>query len=110
MDVADHSRSPRRHNAFQRLLALNGALFYKGNLAELLLAANIVEREEPIQQKLGTAVAIRAMRDTVLVRIEGVQACAFSDSLEQWPLHYRRGLIDGLFFDESGNARTAMGS
>ena len=50
------------------------------------------------------------MRDTVLVRIEGVQACASSDSLEQWPLHYRRGLIDGLFFDESGNARTAMGS
>ena len=51
MDVADHSRSPRRHNAFQRLLALNGALFYKGNFAELLLAANIVEREEPIQQR-----------------------------------------------------------
>lgn len=48
------------------------------------------------------------MRDTVLVRIEGVQACASSDSLEQWPLHYRRGLTDGLFFDESGNARTAM--
>jgi hypothetical protein len=85
VDVADHSRSPRRHNAFQRLLALNGALFYKGNLAELLLAANIVEREEPIQQKLGTAVAIRAMRDTVLVRIEEYRPARF-------PTHLSNGL------------------
>jgi hypothetical protein len=35
------------------------------------------------------------------------KACASSDSLEQWPLSYRRGLVDGLFFDETGKARTA---
>jgi hypothetical protein len=46
------------------------------------------------------------MRDTILVRVEGVQACAASDSLEQWPLHYWRGLLDGLFLDENGKPRT----
>lgn len=86
---------------------LSGAHFYKGILAERLLAANIVDLDEPIQERLGTAVAIRAMRNTVLVQVEGVEACANSDSLEQWPLHYRRGLVDGLFFDENGKARTA---
>lgn len=87
---------------------LDGAHFYKGNLAERLRAANIGDLDTSIQQKLGNAVAIRAMRDTVLVRVEGVQACASSDSLEEWPLHYRRGVVDGLFFDENGRVRTTQ--
>jgi hypothetical protein len=87
---------------------LDGAYFYKGNLAERLRAANIGSLDTSIQQKLGTAVGIRAMRDTVLVQIEGVEACASSDSLEDWPLHYRRGIADGLFFDENGNVRTTQ--
>lgn len=84
---------------------LDGAVFYKGNLAERLRAANIADLDTSIQQKLGNAVGIRAMRDTVLVQAEGVQACANSDSLEDWPPHYRRGVVDGLLFDENGNAR-----
>jgi hypothetical protein len=86
---------------------LDGAYFYKGNLAERLRAANIGDLDTSIQQKLGTAVSIRAMRDTVLVKVEGVQACASSDSLDEWPLHYRRGLVDGLFFEENGKVRTS---
>jgi hypothetical protein len=84
---------------------LDGAIFYKGTLAERLRAANIGALDASIQQKLGSAVGTRAMRDTVLVQIEGVQACARSDSLDDWPLHYRRGVVDGLLFDENGNAR-----
>lgn len=85
---------------------LDGAIFYKGNLEERLRAADIASLDPSIQQKLGNAVGIRAMRDTVLVRMEGVQACADSDSLDDWPPHYRRGVVDGLLFDENGNART----
>jgi Abortive infection C-terminus len=85
---------------------LDGVHFDKGNLAERLRAANIGDLDTSIQQKLGTAVGIRAMRDTFLVQIEGVQACASSDSLDEWPLHYRRGVVDGLFVDENGNVRT----
>ena len=85
---------------------LDGAHFYKGNLAQRLLAANIGDLDTSIQQKLGIAVGIRAMRNTVLVMVEGVQACASSDSREEWPLHYRRGVLDGLFFDENGKVRT----
>lgn len=87
---------------------LDGAYFYKGNLAERLRAANIGSLDTSIQQKLGTAVGILAMRDTVLVQVEGVQACASSDSLDEWPLHYRRGVVDGLFFDENGKARATQ--
>jgi Abortive infection C-terminus len=87
---------------------LDGAHFYKGNLAERLRAANIGDLDTSIQQKLGTAVGIRAMRDTVLVQVEGVRACASSDFLEEWPLHYRRGVVDGLFFDENGRVRTTQ--
>lgn len=45
------------------------------------------------------------MRGTFNVMIEGVDACAESDSLTEWPLNYRRGLVEGLFFDEAGNFR-----
>jgi len=85
---------------------LDGASFYKGNLAERLRAANLSVLDSSIQQKLGNAVARRAMRQTVNVRVEGVEPSAVSDSLTDWPLYYRRGLIDGLLFDDNGNART----
>jgi hypothetical protein len=85
---------------------LGGSHFYKGQLARRLVAANIGELEPPLQQKLGTAVGIRAMRNTVLVMVEGVGACASSDSLAAWPLDYRRGVVDGVLFDENGVART----
>jgi hypothetical protein len=86
---------------------LDGVSFTKGNLAERLRAANIGDLDTSIQKKLGMAIGIRAMRDTFLVQIEGVQACASSDSMDEWPLHYRRGVVDGLFFDDSGKVRTS---
>jgi hypothetical protein len=85
---------------------LDGRHFYKANLAERLHAANIGDLDTSIQQKLGTAAGIRAMRHTILVQVEGVEACASSGSLDEWPLHYRRGVVDGLFFDENGKVRT----
>lgn len=87
---------------------LGGSNFYTGQLARRLVAANIGDLEAPLQQKLGTAVGIRAMRNTFLVRIEGVEACASSNGLEEWPLPYRRGVVDGLLFDENGTARTTL--
>jgi hypothetical protein len=85
---------------------LGGTSFYRGDLAERLLAADLSNLEDAIQQRVGAAVAERAMRDTFNVRNEGVDACAESDSLTTWPLHYRRGLVEGLLFDQSGNVRT----
>lgn len=89
---------------------LETGTFYGGQLASRLKAANLRDLDEPIQQKLGAAVAQRSMRETFLVRIEGVDACAKSDSLDLWPPHYRRGIVDGLLFDENGQARTNSGA
>lgn len=85
---------------------LHGGVFYGGELAQRLRAAQLSSLDGPVQQKLGTAVGIRAMRDTFNVRIEGVDACAASDSLAEWPTHFRRGVVDGLLFDENGRVRT----
>lgn len=84
---------------------LDGQVFYSGQLAERLRAANIAELDEAMQQRLGTAVGIRAMRETFNVRIEGVEACGESSALDRWPRGYRRGVVYGLLFDESGRAR-----
>jgi hypothetical protein len=85
---------------------LNGGVFYSGQLADRLLAANIAELDEGMQQRLGSAVGIRAMRETFNVRIEGVEACADSSALDQWPRGYRRGVVYGLLLDDGGRART----
>lgn len=85
---------------------LNGGVFYGGQLAERLRAANIDELEEAMQQRLGCAVGIRAMRETFNVRIEGVEDCAESSALDRWPRGYRRGVVYGLLFDDAGRART----
>lgn len=85
----------------------DGQTFYRGDLSERLRASDLINLEPAVQQKVGSAVAERAMRGTFNVMIEGVDACAASDSLTEWPLHYRRGLVDGLFFDEAGNVRAS---
>lgn len=85
---------------------LSGAVFYGDQLAERLRAANIGELDEALQQRLGSAVGIRAMRETFNVRIEGVDACAESSALDRWPRGYRRGVVYGLLFDDAGRART----
>jgi hypothetical protein len=42
-----------------------GRCYVSACLRDAQLAANIVDREEAVQQRLGTAVAISAKRDTV---------------------------------------------
>jgi hypothetical protein len=85
---------------------LSGQTFSRGQLAERLRAANIAELDEAMQRRLGSAVGIRAMRETFNVRIEGVDACAESSALDEWPRGYRRGVVYGLLFDDAGRART----
>ncbi|MFN3002400.1 abortive infection family protein [Mycolicibacterium wolinskyi] len=85
---------------------LNGGVFYGGQLAERLRAANIADLDGAMQRRLGNAVGVRAMRETFNVRIEGVEACAESSALDRWPPDYRRGVVYALLLDEAGRART----
>lgn len=74
--------------------------FYRGDLARRLAAARLNELDPAQLRQLGVAVGRRAMRETFLVRDEGVHACADSEDLDQWPPHFRVGVLNGLFFDE----------
>lgn len=74
--------------------------FYRGDLARRLAAARLNELDPTQQRQLGVAVGRRAMRETFLVRDEGVRSCADSEDLAQWPPHYRVGVLNGLFFGE----------
>lgn len=40
------------------------------------------------------------MRETFLVREEGVEACAASRDLTEWPYEYRLGVLNGLLFND----------
>jgi Abortive infection C-terminus len=81
---------------------LDGAIFHTGELAARLAAANLPELDLPEQHLLGVAVAHRAMRDTGLVKLEGVEACATTPGTDVWPAGYRAGLVEGLFLDPGG--------
>lgn len=81
---------------------LDGATFYRGDLAERLAAARLVKQQEADQYMVGFAVARRAMRDTFLVMEEGVEACTESTDLERWPVGFRVGLLNGLFLTADG--------
>lgn len=81
---------------------LEGAIFYRGDLAERLSAARLSECDEGDQYQVGFHVARRAMGDTFLVMEEGVEACTESPDLERWPLGYRSGLLNGLFLTANG--------
>lgn len=79
---------------------LSQSTFYSGDLARRMAATRLNDLEPTQQRQLGVAVGRRAMRETFLVRAEGVRACADSDDLEQWPPDYRIGALNGLFFSE----------
>jgi hypothetical protein len=81
---------------------LDGGTFRTGELAARLAAANLPELDLPEQHLLGVAVAHRAMRDTGLVKLEGVEACATTPGTDTWPAGYRAGLVEGLFLDPGG--------
>jgi hypothetical protein len=81
---------------------LEGATFYRGDLAERLAAARLAEHDEADQYQVGFHIARRALRDTFLVMEEGVVACTESPDLDRWPLGYRIGLLNGLFLTADG--------
>lgn len=81
---------------------LDSGIFRTGQLAARLVAANLPHLDLREQHLLGVAVAHRAMRDTGLVKLEGVEACATAPGTDTWPAGYRAGLVEGLFLDPGG--------
>ncbi|WP_329169464.1 abortive infection family protein (plasmid) [Streptomyces sp. NBC_01267] len=80
----------------------SGTVFYGGDLAARLEAANVPRLEKSEQHRLGVAVGQRAANETNNVRVEGIRACA--NQPEQWPDAYREGVVQGLFVNEDGQA------
>lgn len=80
----------------------NGSVFYSGDLAVRLEAANIPGLEQPEQHRLGVAVGQRAANETFTVRIDGIRACALHP--DRWPDSYREGVVHGLFINADGQA------
>jgi Abortive infection C-terminus len=86
--------------------ALQEGIFYRGDLRKRLQAIDLPELEAPDQRLLGVAVGHRAMRDTFVVKDEGVEACALQPDLLAWPIDYRAGLVEALFLDREGYVDT----
>ncbi len=84
--------------------ALREDVFYGGDLAERLQAANVPDLVEHDQRRLGLAVGQRTARNTFNVRIEGVEACSAEPT--RWPDAYRAGVVEGLFLNEDGQVAT----
>lgn len=80
------------------------ATFRSGDLHRRLVAANLHGLEPHHQQELGVAVGQRAMRQTFVVRRDGLDPCLASDDLTVWPAGYRIGLLRGLWFAPDGHA------
>lgn len=89
---------------------LNNASFRAGKLAEGLQASDLAALDQDTQRRLGIAVGQRAMRETFLVRQEGVEACAESQDSTLWPDAYRRGVVLGLLIDRDGYATASAWS
>lgn len=81
---------------------LEHATFRRGDLARRLDAARMAPLDSAVQRRIGLAVAQRAMRETFVVRHDGVEECALSRDLTIWPAAYRSALFEGLFIDPSG--------
>ncbi|WP_346006816.1 hypothetical protein [Janibacter terrae] len=79
------------------------ATFQAGVLRRRLEAANLPALEEHHQQELGVAVGQRVMRETFVVKWDGLDPCLKSDDLNTWPAGYRVGLLRGLWFSPEGH-------
>lgn len=88
------------------ITALHDGNFYGGGLRKRLQAINLPQLETLDQKLVGVAVGHRAMRDTFVVRNEGVDECASNADLKVWPKGYRTGLVEGLFLDRQGYVDT----
>lgn len=78
---------------------LNKGVFTQGVLAQRIVEVDMSSLPVELTYDLGMAVAARAMRETFVVRFEGVHACAVSADLDRWPEAYRRGLVRGLLLN-----------
>ncbi|MGI5255613.1 abortive infection family protein [Actinacidiphila glaucinigra] len=99
----------RLHTALHGALAplirdLGDGIFYGGDLASRLASANIPDLDQPDQRRLGLAVGQRSARQTVNVRVEGIDAISLHP--ERWPDEYRSGALHGLFLNEDGQVFT----
>lgn len=72
--------------------------FYSGTLRTRLAAANLPQLEGRHQRSIGVAVGQRVMRNTFVVRWDGLDPCLESSDLTEWPRDYRLGLAFGLWF------------
>lgn len=83
---------------------LNGGRpFSSGDLTRRLLAVNLPTVEPEEQRAIGVAVGRRAAQGTFTVRHEGVEVATPGP---RWPLHYRLGVVEGLFVGEDGFVRS----
>jgi Abortive infection C-terminus len=81
---------------------LGGGIFRSGLLTERLASADLAHQEPGVQRRIGVAVGQRAMRETFVVRRDGIEECAERDAPEIWPAAYREGAFEGLFVNPHG--------
>jgi len=81
---------------------LGGGIFRSGLFTERLASADLPHQEPEVQRRIGVAVGQRAMRETFVVRQDGIEECAERDAPEIWPAAYREGAFEGLFVDPYG--------
>ena len=79
---------------------LGGPSFRKGLLTARLNAVNLPSLASEDAQALGVAVGRRTVRQTFLVRIEGVEPAI--EYPERYRAAYRAGVMYGLLFNEQG--------
>lgn len=79
---------------------LGGRSFRKGLLTARLNAVNLPSLASEDAQALGVAVGRRTVRQTHLVRIEGVEPAI--EYPERYRAAYRAGVVYGLLFNEQG--------
>ncbi|OMQ28577.1 hypothetical protein BK799_29650 [Rhodococcus sp. D-1] len=87
----------------EALVGNSPSVFYSGLLKERLLSADLPNLEPRYQRSIGMAVGQRVMRETFVVRVDGLDPVLASDSLSTWPRDYRIGLAHGLWFDPDGH-------
>jgi len=81
---------------------LGGGIFRSGLLTERLESADLAHLEPEVQRRIGVAVGQRAMRETFVIRQDGIEECAERDAPEIWPAAYREGAFEGLFVNPHG--------
>lgn len=91
------------------LIVVNNT-FTRGRLVDRLMDANLAKLDPKQQRQVGLAVARRGMQGTFVVWGDGVEDCAKSDSIKDWPVGYREGVFQGLYSDKFGNFHATLPS